>query len=124
MQTRNTNKLAVMVQTRAQTRGQTTQPTDDSVRSSNIQDNSSVEYEFGPTYSIDFVHDVGADPDETFENDVASANDVASRMTQGSGGADDVGSVPPPPRGGNESHVLAPSCSNRSLRTLSYSWLT
>ena len=30
-------------------------------------------------------------------------------MTQGSGGADDVGSVPPPPQGGNESHVLAPS---------------
>ena len=98
-----------MVQTRAQTRGQKTQPTADIVRSSHIQDTSSVEYEFGPTYSIDFVHDVGADLDDNFGNGVASVNDAASRMTQGSGGADDAGSVPPPPRGGNESPVIAPS---------------
>ena len=78
-----------MVRTRAQTRGQIPQPTAEIDSLSQDQDASSVEYEYGPTYSIEFVHNVGAVPQDNSQDDDASDDDAAYWTTSSSGGSDD-----------------------------------
>ena len=75
-----------------------TQPTAEFDRLSHEEDASSVEYEYGPTYSIEFERNVGADQDVSNDDDVASDSDAASWTTQGSGEDED----------GNDSSIVAP----------------